>query len=87
MSKFSIKAPVQVVDQRVLYEELGNCDCFKLIAFKQLQMPFRHTGFLLFFDNVPKYTINVRTGEFGGPESNTLRQCSTGCRLSLCVAP
>ncbi|XP_043202518.1 uncharacterized protein LOC122370725 isoform X1 [Amphibalanus amphitrite] len=55
------KTPVQVIDESVLYEELENCSCFKFIAFKELRMPFRHTGFLLFFDNVPKYTINVRT--------------------------
>ena len=65
MSDLSGKfGPVETVEESVLYHELDNCTCFKYIAFKRLQMPFRHTGFLLFFDNVPKYTVNVRTGEF-----------------------
>lgn len=63
MSSFAGKTPVRTVEETVLYRELDACSCFKFIAFKELQFPFRHTGFLLFFDNVPKYTINVRTAD------------------------
>ncbi|XP_037085116.1 uncharacterized protein LOC119105735 [Pollicipes pollicipes] len=68
MSGFSMKnkAEGRTFPEDVLYQNLDKCTCFKFIAFKHIQMPFRHTGFLLFFDNVPLFTINVRTAKTTG---------------------
>ncbi|XP_037085774.1 uncharacterized protein LOC119106264 [Pollicipes pollicipes] len=68
MSGFSMKnkAEGRTFPEDVLYQNLDKCTSFKFIPFKHIQMPLRHTGFLLFFDNVPLFTINVQTAKTTG---------------------